>query len=183
MDAPGFLRDPRVLLLTSLAAFACGRPARPPLQAGLVAALAALPWETDPTGWMAFCSAAAPCDTVLVEPRVVRVPHPAPVFFVPGARPQVLNLASPPAADLTGLGRPYRFAEWGECLAKRHDRDWPDRRVACVALGLAGDSAAGDTVHLAVLALTPGTGLAWPRLRLVAIRGHWRAELVSNAGE
>jgi hypothetical protein len=178
-----FLRDPRTLLLTTLAALGCGRPAPPPLQSGLAVALAALPWEADPTGGTAFCGAAAPCDTVLVEPRVVRVPHPAPAFFVPSSRPQLLNLATPLAADLTDLGRPYRFAEWGECLARRHDRDWRDRRLACVALGLAEDSVVGDTLHLAVLALTPATGLAWPRLRLVAIRGGWHAELVSNAGE
>ena len=183
MDPPGFLREIRVVLLTALAALACSGPARPSLQSGLAAALSALPWEADPTGWAAFCDAAAPCDTVLVEPRVVRVPHPAPVFFVPRARPQLLNLASHPAADLRDLGRPYRFADWGECLAVRHDRNWRDRRLACVALGRAGDPATADTLHVAALALTPGTGLAWPRLRLIATRGRWRAELVSNAGE
>jgi hypothetical protein len=52
-----------------------------------------------------------------------------------------------------------------------------------VALGVAGDAMAGDTLNLAVLALTPGKGLAWPRLRLVVTRGRWQAELASNAGE
>lgn len=181
MYPPGSLR--RRVVFLGLAALACGEPARPPLQPGFILALAELPWKTDPTGWGPFCTLAAPCDTVLVEPRVVRLPRPAPVFFVPAARPTLLNLASPPAADLSGLGRQSRFGDWGECLARRHDRDWSSRRTACIALGLAGDSATADTLHLAVLALTPGTGLAWPRVRLVASRGRWVAELVSNAGE
>ncbi len=181
MDPSGLFRS--CVLLAGVAALACGKPDRPPLQSGFVEALAALPWETDPGGWRAFCTTAAPCDTVLVEPRVVRLPHPAPVFFVPSARPMLLNLANPPAADLGGLGRPYRYADWGECLSERHNPEWRSRRTACIALGVAGDSAAGDTVHLAVLALAPGTGLAWPRIRLVAQRGRWRAELASNAGE
>jgi hypothetical protein len=170
-------------LVLSVVIVACGKPVRPPVQSGLAAALAALPWEVDPTGWSAFCGASGPCDSVLIEPRVVRVPHPAPVFFVPSARPQMLNLASPPAADLAAIRRPYRYADWSECLAMRHDPGWRQRGVACVALAIAGEIDHADTLNVAVLALTPGTGLAWPRIRVVASRGRWRAELVSNAGE
>jgi hypothetical protein len=168
-----------VFLLTLLCA--CGSR-HPPLQVGLAAAIAALPWDLDSTGTGAFCSAIAACDTLLVEPRVVRLPHPAPAFFLPASRPLVLNLSTPPVADLRPTGRPVRFADWGECLARRHDPSWARAGHACVALALA-EGAPSDTVRLALLVISPARGLVWPRIQLIPGGRRWRVEVLSVGGE
>lgn len=179
MDPP-----PRSLLFISLVLFACGPRRHLPLQAALPAAIAALPWDSAPPGADLLCSVAAPCDTLLLEPRVVRLPSPAPAFFVPAARPLVLNLSTPPAADFSAVSRVVRFADWGECLARRFESDWSRQRVACLALGIAtNDSIRGDSVHVVVLGLTPAQGLIWPRVKATVVKGHWSAALTSYAGQ
>src|SRR5690348_16465978 len=57
-----------------------------------VAAVAAAPWDHDPTGWGALCSADAPCDTLVAEPRIVALPAQAPAFFVPDRRDEAAKL-------------------------------------------------------------------------------------------
>ena len=174
-------------LLLSL--LACRSPAAGPatLAAAISRALATLPWDhTGPVG-TALCSALAPCDTVWLEPRIIQLPNPAPAFFVPDARSAVMVLAEPPATALPDLGRlhrPVRYGAWSDCLARRHDSAWPTYRRACVALGVAGDTLNADTLHLALLVLSPGEGLRWPRIRLVR-RAHdgWRGEVISLGGE
>jgi hypothetical protein len=172
----------RPLLPLLLALAACSPHRHVPLQEALPAAIAALPWDSAPPGADRLCSATTPCDTLLLEPRVVRLPSPAPAFFVPAARPLVLNLSTPPAADFRRVGRPVRFADWGECLARRFAADWPHQRVACIALGIAtNDSILPDSIHVAVLGLTPAQGLVWPRIRGVVVNGRWEATLTSYA--
>jgi hypothetical protein len=54
----------------------------------------------------------------------------------------------------------------------------------CVALGVAGDTVLTDTLHLALLVLSPAEGLHWPRVRLVrGADAGWRGELLSMGGE
>ena len=75
---------------------AASRPRTPPTEAAIgqaaVAAVVAAPWDRDPAGWGTLCSPAAPCDTVVVEPRIVALPAQAPAFFVPEARDLVATL-------------------------------------------------------------------------------------------
>ena len=78
-----------------LALAACREPPRPPAEpprtppsesdivGAALAAVGAAPWDADPTGWGTLCTVEAPCDTVVVEPRVVMLPAQAPAFFVP----------------------------------------------------------------------------------------------------
>ena len=84
------------------------QPRTPPTEAAIgqaaVAAVVAAPWDRDPAGWGTLCSPAAPCDTVVVEPRIVALPAQAPAFFVPEARelaatltPYTLTLSQVPA--------------------------------------------------------------------------------------
>jgi len=113
----------------------------------------------------------------------VSLPNPAPAFFVPASRPIVLNLSTPPVADLSATGRPVRFTDWGECLSRRHERDWPTAGHACVAVGISEPSPASDTLRLALLVITPARGLTWPRVHLIAEQGRWRAALISAGGE
>lgn len=166
-------------------------PARentPPTAAAIaqaaLAALAAAPWDTDPTGWGSLCTSAAPCDTLVVDPRVVVLPAQAPAFFVPDRRdaaatltPYVLTLASVP-------GRHVRLGAWRSCSPQRDTPKWPKGRVACVALGIAGaETARADAITFALLVATPAKGLNWPRIRVTRPRESWRGRLLSNAGE
>lgn len=165
----------------------CGPPpaAPPTITAGLSEAIAAVPWEQPNGKFAALCPDLSPCDTLWIEPRVVRLPHPAPVFFVPSARPTLLVLEGDPHTALPALEHwrlPIRYGDWGECRSQRHDPAWPTYRRACVAVGVAGDTV-GDTLHLALLVLTPTRGLSWPRLRLMDRADGWRAELAWMGGE
>jgi len=128
----------------------------------------------------------APCDTLWLEPRVIQLPHPAPAFFVPDARPALLDLhdsALSAVPMLAHLGRAVRYGSWTECLASRHNGDWPTYRRACVALGVSGDAVPADTLYVALLVLSPKEGLHWPRVRLVRTGHGWRGELLSMGGE
>jgi hypothetical protein len=164
---------------------ACSPPAIDPhaIPAGLMRALEALPWDESVRGAAVWCPALAPCDTIVVDPRLVRVPHPAPVFFVPDSRPLALDLSGTALTGLTGRGRTIRYGNWTQCLARRHEAAWPTFRTACVALALSGDSLRGDTINLAVLALSPAEGLSWPRIRLTGEADGWRVTVISIGEE
>lgn len=183
MDPP---RAGRVVSLV-LCLAACSAPpsATPTLAAGLSEAIAGLPWEKSRDGFPAWCPDLSPCDTLWVEPRVVQLPNPPPVFFVPAARPTLLVLSGDPATALPALAswrRPIRYGDWGECRALRHDPGWASYRRACVAIGVAGDTVS-DTLHLALLVLSPTRGLSWPRLHLSDRAGGWRSEIAWMGGE
>lgn len=184
--------DPPRLSLASalvLSLLACRSPGSEPitLEAAVGRALATLPWDRTTSEGAALCPALGPCDTVWLEPRIVRLPHPAPAFFVPDARTAILVLGRSPEASLPGIARvnrPVRYGAWSECLARRHDAAWPTYRRACVTLGISGDSMDTDTLHVALLVLTPAEGLRWPRVRLEhGTSGGWRGELLSLGGE
>ncbi len=180
---------PRVgrLVLFLLGATACGDPppVAPTIATGLSEAITALPWDRSRDGTPAWCPDLSPCDTLWIEPKVVKLPHPAPVFFVPASRPALLTLEGDPASILPALAswrRPVRWGDWGTCRAQRHDPGWSTYRRACVALAVAGDTV-GDTLHVAMLVLTPTQGLSWPRLDLTDRYGGWRAEISWMGGE
>jgi hypothetical protein len=171
-------------VLLSLALLGCGSSAQPPLQAALPAAIAALPWDSAPAGAARLCGPTTPCDTLLVEPRVVRLPAPAPAFFVPASRDLIFNLSTSPGVDFRALRRVVRFSDWGACLARRLSPDFPRQRVACLALGIAADAPVRrDTLRVAILALTPAQGLVWPRVRVAVAGGQWRGSMTSYAGQ
>lgn len=156
------------------------------LPAAIGRALATLPWTHSITTGSAICPTLAPCDSIWLEPRVVRLPSPAPAFFVPDARATQIILADSLLATIPGLahlGRAVRYGSWTECLAQRHDPGWPTYRRACVAIGVAGDTTLTDTLHLALLVLSPAAGLQWPRVRLVPTAHGWQGTLVSMGGE
>lgn len=174
-----------IALLVCCAACTTPPPARPSLRSGLARAIAALPWERNKQGFPAFCPDLAPCDTLWIEPRVVQLPHPAPVFFVPAARPALLILDGDPREVLpavAGWRHVVRYGDWNECRTLRRDPGWLARRRACIALGVAGDTTS-DTLHLALLVLTPAQGLSWPRLRLAPGGQDWRAKIAWMGGE
>lgn len=175
-----------VLGLLVLLACRSAPPAPRTLPAAIGRALATLPWTHSSPAGPALCPALAPCDTIWLEPRVVRLPNPAPAFFVPDARPTQLVLAEsllPTLPGVTRLGRAVRYGAWADCLRQRHDPGWPSYRRACVAFGIAGDTLLPDTLHLALLVLSPAGGLHWPRIRVVPTAGGWRGTLVSMGGE
>lgn len=174
-------------LLLSLLACGTSPPEPATFEAAITRALAVLPWDhAGPVG-PALCATLAPCDTIWLEPRIARLPYPPPAFFVPDARPALLVLTESPAAALPGLARlhrPVRYGSWSDCLARRHDSAWPTYRRACVALGVAGDTVPADTLHIALLVLSPAEGLQWPRVHLVRRGGdRWHGQLVSMGGE
>jgi hypothetical protein len=160
----------------------------PPTQVAIgqaaLAALAAVPWDSDPTGWGSLCSAAAPCDTIVVEPLIVSLPSQAPAFFVPERRDVAATL-SPYALTLFHVqGRETKIGAWRECSDRREAPGWTQARVACVAIGVAGlETARPDAVTFALMVRTPAKGLSWPRVRVTRPRESWRGRLLSNAGE
>jgi hypothetical protein len=160
----------------------------PPTEAAIsqaaLAALAAAPWDADPSGWGSLCSAKAPCDTLVVDPRVVVLPAQAPAFFVPDRRDAAATLSAY-ALTLTGVpGRQVRLGAWRECSSRRDLPAWARARVACVALGVAGvESARSDAITFALMVATPAKGLSWPRVRATRPRESWRGRLLSNASE
>ena len=187
---------PRQLLLVVLLGCACREPEReappqpaiPPTRAAIaqaaLAAVAAAPWDTDPSGWGVLCTPEAPCDTLVVEPRIVSLPSQAPAFFVPDRREEAAML-SPEALALSHVpGRLTILGSWRECGARRDSAGWKKSRVACVALGVAGlESARPDAITFALLVATPGKGLSWPRVRVTRPRESWRGRLLSNASQ
>jgi hypothetical protein len=179
-------RPVAAVLLFGLLACQSSAPEPATIETAIVRALTTLPWDHNSHGGPALCPTLAPCDTVWLEPRVVRLPHPAPVFFVPDARPALLILEGSASAALPGIdrvGRAVRYGAWTECLALRHDPAWPTYRRACVALAVAGDTLPADTLQVALLVLTPAEGLRWPRVQLVPAPHGWHGELVSMGGE
>jgi hypothetical protein len=191
------LRHVRWWLLGSLV-LACEAPSRkepaapprhtPPTEAAIgeaaLAAVAAGPWDSDPTGWRSLCTPDAPCDTIVIGPRVVVLPAQAPAFFVPDRRDVAARLSAY-TLTLTGVpGRRTILGPWRECSARRDTPRWPRARVACVALGVAGyETARADAMTFALLVATPARGLSWPRVRVTRPRESWRGRLISNAGE
>jgi hypothetical protein len=187
----------RCSLLASLA-LACEAPARkdlpappphvPPTEAAIgqaaLAALAAAPWDHDPSGWRSLCTAEAPCDTIVIDPRVVTLPAQAPAFFVPDSRDAAATLSAYTLTLTRVPGRHTVLGPWRACSARRDSPRWPNARVACVALGIAGYETAGpDAMTFALLVATPARGLSWPRVRATRPRESWRGRLLSNAGE
>ena len=174
---------------------ACGTPAPSPkpattitpitasdLQQAAVAAVLAAPWDADPSGWGTLCSATAPCDTIIVEPRVVVLPGTPPAFFVPANRPQeVLLTAGYLPAGFAG-GKLLRLGDWQECSGARDTPAWRKVHRGCVALGVARSEevTSASAVTFALMTATSAKGLGWPRVRMTKREGEWHATLVSN---
>jgi hypothetical protein len=181
-----------------LAVVACHAPAparapasqawAPPTAADIgeaaLAAVAAAPWDADPSGWGILCTTDAPCDTLVVDPHIVSLPSQAPAFFVPDQREVAATLGAY-ALSLTHVpGRQTSIGPWRERTARRDAPRWSKSRVACVALGIAGlETARPDAMTFALLIVTPAKGLSWPRVRVTRPRDSWRGRLLSNAGE
>ncbi len=164
------------------------QPWAPPTEAAIgeaaLAAVAAAPWDSDPSGWGILCTPEAPCDTLVVDARIVALPSQAPAFFVPDRR-QVAATLSPYTLSLSHVpGRETIIGPWRECSARRDAPRWSKARVACVALGIAGvETARPDAMTFALLIVTPAKGLSWPRVRVTRPRDNWRGRLLSNASE
>ena len=186
----------RHLLLLCVLGPACREPARqappppetPPTQAAIgqaaLAAVAAAPWDADPSGWGVLCTAEAPCDTLVLEPRIVSLPSQAPAFFVPDRREVAATLSLDALALSHVQGRQTILGSWRDCSARRDGPRWSKSRVACVALGVAGlENARPDAMTFALLVATPAKGLSWPRVRVTRPREGWRGRLLSNASQ
>jgi hypothetical protein len=185
------------LIVTSLL-LACGAPApragsapaATPITAGdlqqaAVAAVLAAPWDADPSGWGTLCSPAAPCDTLVVEPRVVVLPAQAPAFFVPANRPQEVLLTVGYLPSGPAGGKRLLLGDWQVCSGDRDTPAWRKARRGCVALAVARSEAFTSTsgVTFALMTATPAKGLGWPRVRMTRREGEWHATLISNATE
>lgn len=149
-----------------------------------MAAVVAAPWDTDPSGWGILCTPQAPCDTLVLDPRIVALPSQPPAFFVPDRR-EVAATLSAYSLSLTHVpGRQTIIGPWAECSARRDAPQWSTSRRACVALGIAGlETARPDAMTFALLIATPAKGLSWPRVRVTRPRDSWRGRLLSNASE
>jgi hypothetical protein len=157
-------------------------PTAAAIGAAAVAAVVAAPWDHDPTGWGTLCTAEAPCDTLVVEPRVVALPAQAPAFFVPDRRDEAATLTAYALSLVRFPGRHTVLGSWRQCSGRRDSPQWRKARVACVALGVAGIETAGpDAMTFALLVATPARGLSWPRVRVTRPRDSWRGRLLSNA--
>ena len=184
---------PRLMLLLTLACEApperpaAAPPSRtPPTAAAIgeaaVAAVVAAPWDHDPTGWGTLCTPDSPCDTLVVEPRIVSLPAQAPAFFVPDRREQAATLTEYALSLIPVPGRHTMLGSWRQCSGRRDSPGWGKARVACVALGVAGlETAHPDAITFALLVATPARGLSWPRVRVTRPRESWRGRLLSNA--
>ncbi|HUR95705.1 MAG TPA: hypothetical protein VMY76_14065 [Gemmatimonadales bacterium] len=159
------------------------RPTEDAVGKAALAAVAAAPWDSDPTGGEPLCRTEAPCDTVVIEPRVVVLPGQPPAFFVPDKRDLAATLSAY-ALTLTRVpGRQTVLGSWRECSSRRDVPGWSRGRVACVALGVAGfETARADAMTFALLVATPARGLSWPRVRVTRPRESWRGRLLSNGG-
>jgi hypothetical protein len=147
-----------------------------------VAAVVAAPWDHDPTGWGTLCTADSPCDTLVVEPRIVSLPAQAPAFFVPDRRDEAALLTEYALSLMRVPGRHTMLGSWRQCSGRRDSPQWGKGRVACVALGVAGlETARPDAITFALLVATPARGLSWPRVRVTRPRESWRGRLLSNA--
>jgi hypothetical protein len=161
-------------------------PRTPPTAAAIgeaaVAAVVAAPWDHDPTGWGTLCTQDSPCDTVVVEPRIVSLPAQAPAFFVPDRRDEAAKLTAYALSLIPVPGRHTVLGSWRQCSGRRDSPEWGKGRVACVALGVAGiETARPDAITFALLVATPARGLSWPRVRVTRPREAWRGRLLSNA--
>ena len=185
-------------LLAAVLLLACGAPAAPPkpattltpltagdLQQAAVAAVLAAPWDNDPSGWGTLCSTAVPCDTLVVEPRVVLLPAQAPAFFVPANRPQEVLLTAGYLPPGSAGGKLIRLGDWQACSGDRDTPGWRKVRRGCVALGVARSDTvtSASAVTFALMTATPAKGLGWPRVRMTKREGEWHATLISNATE
>ena len=160
------------------------RPTGAAIGEAALAAVAAAPWDSDPSGWGILCTPQAPCDTLVVDPRIVALPSQAPAFFVPDRRPLATTLSSYALSLSHVPGRQTVLGPWRECSARRDAPRWAKARVACVALGIAGvETARPDAMTFALLIATPARGLSWPRVRVTRPRDSWRGRLLSNASE
>jgi hypothetical protein len=164
------------------------QPSAPPTAAAIgeaaLAAVAAAPWDTDPSGWGILCTPQAPCDTLVLDPRIVALPSQAPAFFVPDRREVAATLTAYSLSLTHVPGRQTIIGRWGECSARRDAPHWSTSRRACVALGIAGlETARADAMTFALLIATPAKGLSWPRVRVTRPRDSWRGRLLSNASE
>jgi hypothetical protein len=159
-------------------------PAGTAIAQAALAAVAAAPWDVDPSGWGTLCTVAAPCDTLILDPRVVSLPEQAPAFFVPERRDAV-SMLTPYALTLSApSARTAVLGSWRECSARRDQPGWRRARVACVAFGVAGYETTGaDAMTFALLVATPARGLSWPRVRVTRPRERWQGRLLSNASE
>lgn len=147
-----------------------------------VAAVVAAPWDHDPTGWGTLCTADLPCDTLVVEPRIVSLPAQAPAFFVPDRRDEAATLTDYALSLMRVPGRQTVLGSWRQCSSRRDSPRWGKGRVACIALGVAGiETARPDAITFALLVATPARGLSWPRVRVTRPRESWRGRLLSNA--
>jgi hypothetical protein len=184
------------LWLLGLTVVACREPPRPPpastrtppseadIAGAALTAIATAPWDADPTGWGTLCTTELPCDTLIVEPRIVLLPAQAPAFFVPASRDRAATLTPATIAIVRVPGRHSVLGSWGECSARRDAPRWSKARVACIALGVAGyDTARPDAMTFALLVATPARRLSWPRVRVTRPRESWRGRLISNASE
>jgi hypothetical protein len=157
-------------------------PTRAAIGEAAVAAVVAAPWDRDPTGWGTLCTADAPCDTLVVEPRIVSLPAQAPAFFVPDKRDEAATLTAYALSLMPVPGRHTKLGSWRQCSSRRDMPQWGRARVACVALGVAGlETARPDAITFALLVATPARGLSWPRVRVTRPRESWRGRLISNA--
>ena len=190
------VRPPVSRLLLVLVVSACREPAKPPVASqpsrtppttaaigeAAVAAIVAAPWDHDPTGWGTLCTAQAPCDTVVIEPRIVSLPAQSPAFFVPDRRDQAAMLTTYALSLIPMPGRHTVLGSWRQCSGRRDSPEWAKARVACVALGVAGmEAARADAITFALLVASPARGLSWPRVRVTRPRESWRGRLLSNA--
>jgi hypothetical protein len=189
-------RPPTYRLMLVLALVSCQAPPKPPAASqpsrtpptaaaigeAAVAAVVAAPWDHDPTGWGTLCTAEAPCDTLVVEPRIVSLPAQAPAFFVPDSRDQAATLTAYALSLMPLPGRHTMLGSWRQCSGRRDSPQWVKAHVACVALGVAGiETARADAITFALLVASPARGLSWPRVRVTRPRESWRGRLLSNA--
>jgi hypothetical protein len=155
------------------------------LIAATLHALEAVPWDEDPTSWGPACRPTAPCDTIFLDPRIVRLTGVYRWVGNPSLKPHLAILDS--AGGVPALSHPLRFLDLDSCAARFYDgARFATRRAVCAAVGIHESELRGlmpaDTLTVYFLMDTPANGQTWPTVRVLRTRHGWKAVLINNAG-
>ena len=145
-------------------------------QALAVAAVAAGPWINAASTWGPLCPPSAPCDTVILDPRVAHAPRARRTTWLPDHDPTLFVLTGTGATR--AAGPVVALGSWQSCNAAS-TRTGPKGVRACAALAFP-DSIDGssDSLLVVMVATTPAQGMSWSQIVLrKQPNGQWAGRL------
>ena len=136
-----------------------------PEEALALAAVGTAPWHVGAQGWQALCPASAPCDTVVVDPRVAFAPRARQSIWIPHNDSTLFLLTGTDGSSAQARQPVIRLGEWRACLTamEARPRGGPVNACAAVAFPDAVGSST-DSVLVFVTAVTPASGMSWSQI-------------------